>query len=52
MSSYFSRRKEAIMEFYKYHSLGNDYLVYDIRKNREELDQEKIRVFDTFSLIV
>ena len=30
------------MEFYKYHSLGNDYLVYDIRKNREELDQEKI----------
>ena len=42
MSSYFSRRKEAIMEFYKYHSLGNDYLVYDIRKNREELDREKI----------
>ena len=42
MSSYFSRRKEAVMEFYKYHSLGNDYLVYDIRKNREELDQEKI----------
>lgn len=30
------------MEFYKYHSLGNDYLVYDIRKNQEELDQEKI----------
>ena len=30
------------MEFYKYHRLGNDYLVYDIRKNREELDQEKI----------
>ena len=22
------------MEFYKYHSLGNDYLVYDIQKNR------------------
>ena len=30
------------MEFYKYHSLGNDYLVYDIRKNREELDQERL----------
>ena len=30
------------MEFCKYHSLGNDYLVYDIRKNQEELDQEKI----------
>ncbi len=30
------------MEFYKYHSLGNDYLVYDIRTNQEELDQEKI----------
>ena len=30
------------MEFYKYHSLGNDYLVYDIRKNQEELDEEKI----------
>ena len=30
------------MEFYKYHSLGNDYLVYDIRKNQKELDQENI----------
>ena len=30
------------MEFYKYHSLGNDYLVYDIRKNQEDLDREKI----------
>ena len=30
------------MEFYKYHSLGNDYLVYDIQKNREELTAEKI----------
>lgn len=30
------------MEFYKYHSLGNDYLVYDCRKNREELTKEKI----------
>lgn len=31
------------MEFYKYHSLGNDYLVYDCQKNRGELDEEKIR---------
>ncbi len=30
------------MEFYKYHSLGNDYLVYDCRKNEEELEPEKI----------
>ncbi len=30
------------MEFYKYHSLGNDYLVYDCNKNQEVLDKEKI----------
>ena len=30
------------MEFYKYHSLGNDYLVYDCRKNEEELNPDKI----------
>ena len=30
------------MEFYKYHSLGNDYLVYDVQKNTEELTEEKI----------
>lgn len=31
------------MEFYKYHSLGNDYLVYDVQRNQEELNEEKIR---------
>ena len=31
------------MEFYKYHSLGNDYLVFDCQKNTEELNTEKIR---------
>lgn len=31
------------MEFFKYHSLGNDYLVYDCNKNTEELNSEKIR---------
>ena len=30
------------MEFYKYHSLGNDYLVFDCQKNKETLNQEKI----------
>ena len=30
------------MEFYKYHSLGNDYLIYDCNKNQEALDKEKI----------
>lgn len=30
------------MEFYKYHSLGNDYLVYDCRKNEEELNADQI----------
>lgn len=30
------------MEFYKYHSLGNDYLVYDCQKNKEGLDADKI----------
>lgn len=30
------------MEFYKYHSLGNDYLVYDCRHNDEALTEEKI----------
>ena len=30
------------MEFYKYHSLGNDYLVFDGQKNKETLNQEKI----------
>ena len=39
------------MEFYKYHSLGNDYLVYDIRKNQEELDQEKIVGFAAGTLV-
>ena len=29
------------MEFYKYHSLGNDYLVFDCQKNKETLNQEK-----------
>ena len=32
------------MEFYKYHSLGNDYLVFDCQeKNTEELNYKKIR---------
>ena len=30
------------MEFCKYHSLGNDYLVYDSKKNQKELEQEEI----------
>lgn len=30
------------MEFYKYHSLGNDYLVYDSKKDQKELEQEEI----------
>lgn len=30
------------MKFYKYHSLGNDYLVYDCKENEEILDREKI----------
>ena len=30
------------MQFYKYHGLGNDYLVYDINKNSETLTTEKI----------
>lgn len=30
------------MEFYKYHSLGNDYLVYDCQRNEEELNAEQI----------
>ncbi len=40
------------MEFYKYHSLGNDYLVYDIRKNREELDQEKSSGYAAETLVL
>lgn len=38
----FFRKKEQNMEFYKYHSLGNDYLIYDCNKNQEALDKEKI----------
>ena len=30
------------MQFVKYHGTGNDYLVYDCQKNKEELDAEKI----------
>jgi diaminopimelate epimerase len=30
------------MKFYKYHGLGNDYLVYDIEKNSTELKKDAI----------
>lgn len=30
------------MKFYKYHGLGNDYLVYDLKENRVELNAEMI----------
>lgn len=30
------------MKFYKYHGLGNDYLVYDLKENRGELNAEMI----------
>lgn len=31
------------MEFVKYQGIGNDYLVYDIMKNKEELTKEQIK---------
>lgn len=30
--------------FYKYHGLGNDYLVYDCQKNTAELNEESVRL--------
>ena len=31
------------MEFVKYQGIGNDYLVYDVMKNKEELNKEQIK---------
>ena len=31
------------MSFNKFHGLGNDYLVYDIKKNKRELSTKEIK---------
>jgi len=31
------------MEFVKYQGIGNDYLVYDVIKNKEVLTREQIK---------
>ena len=35
--------KESCMEFYKYHALGNDYLVYDCLNNEIDLSEGMIK---------